>query len=201
MQRGENTLIKPACYINDAAFDLLYPESIQKLSREHWTPMGVAMKSAKFLASGQGKKILDIGSGVGKFCLIGGHYYPEACFYGIEQRKELHQFAVSAKELTESKNVDFIHGNFTQIDLAEFDHFYFYNAFFENIASEGHIDQQIEHSTSLYHYYSGYLFKELDAKPSGTRLVTFHSLEDEVPPCYQLVDASVDFLLKMWIKK
>ncbi|WP_246197827.1 methyltransferase [Chitinophaga agrisoli] len=163
--------------------------------------MGVAKKSAKFLATEPGKKILDIGSGVGKFCLIGGHFSPEVSFHGIEQRQELYKFAISAKGLTGTRNVNFIHGNFTQIDFAEYDHFYFYNAFFENLASDGHIDQLTEYSTILYYYYSQYLFKELDAKPSGTRLVTFHSLEDEVPPSYQLVDATVDFLLKMWIKR
>lgn len=198
---GENTLIKVTCYLNDATFDLLYPESIRKLSGEHWTPMGVARKSAKFLASEPGKKILDIGSGVGKFCLIGGHSFPDVSFYGIEQRKELCELALYAKELTGTKNVDFIHGNFMQIDLAAFDHFYFYNAFFENLVVEGHIDEQVAYSTDLYHYYSRHLFKALDTKPSGTRLVTFHSSEDEVPPSYQLVDASVDFLLKMWVKR
>lgn len=197
----EPTLIKPTCYINDAVFDLLYPERIRKLSREHWTPMGIAKKSAKFLASGPGKKILDIGSGVGKFCFIGAHCFPEVSFYGIEQREELYRYALAVRKLTAAKNVDFIHGNFTQIDLADFDHFYFYNAFFENLASEGHIDQQIEYSSTLYHYYSRHLFNALDAKPSGTRVVTFHSLEDEVPPSYQLVDATVDLLLKMWVKR
>ena len=123
---AEHTLIKPACYINDAVFDLLYPERIRKLSREHWTPMGIAKKSAKFLAAEPGKKILDIGSGVGKFCFIGAHYSPEVSFYGIEQREELYQYALATRELTAAKNVNFIHGNFTQIDLADFDHFYFF---------------------------------------------------------------------------
>ncbi|PSL45733.1 putative methyltransferase [Chitinophaga niastensis] len=192
---------KPTWYANDAAFDWLYPERIQQLSRRHWTPMEVAKKSARFLASEPGKKILDIGSGVGKFCLVGGYHFPDVTFYGIEQRKELYHFSLAAKELTEAKNVDFIHGNFTQIDLEDFDHFYFYNAFFENLASDGHIDQQMEYSTSLYQYYVRYMFKGLEDKPSGTRLVTYHSLEDEVPPSYQMVDATVDFLLKMWIKR
>ncbi|MFY0255538.1 methyltransferase [Chitinophaga sp. 30R24] len=197
----ENITLKPTWYINDAAFDWLYPERIQQLSRGHWTPMEVARKAAKFLAAGTGKKILDIGSGVGKFCLIGGYHFPEATFYGVEQRKELYHFALAAKELTASGNVNFINSNFTQIDLEDYDHFYFYNAFFENLVDEGQIDQQIEYSTSLYNYYSRYMFNALEDKPSGTRLVTFHSLEDEIPPSYQLVDATVDFLLKMWIKR
>ncbi|PSL26962.1 class I SAM-dependent methyltransferase [Chitinophaga ginsengisoli] len=188
-------------YINDAAFDWLYPARIQKLSRQHWTPMEVAKKAANFLATGEGKRILDVGSGVGKFCLIGGYHFPEATFYGVEQRKELHHFARAAKDLTEVKNVEFINANFTQIDFEEFDHFYFYNAFFENLVADGQIDQQMEYSTSLYNYYSRYMHNGLDSKPSGTRLVTFHSLEDEIPPSYQLVDATVDFLLKMWVKR
>jgi len=196
-----STLLRPACYRNDAAFDWLYPERIQQLSKRHWTPMGVARKSAHFLANGPGKKVLDIGSGVGKFCLIGAHYYPEVTFYGVEQRKELYNHALAAKEAAKVTNVDFIHGNFTQIDLDEYDNFYFYNSFFENLDDNDRIDHQIEYSASLYVYYSRFLFKALDNKPSGTRLVTFHSLENEVPPSYQVVDASIDLLLKMWIKR
>lgn len=191
----------PTWYVNDAAFDWLYPQRIQQLSRRHWTPVEVARKAARFLATGLGDRILDVGSGVGKFCLIGGHHYPESTFYGIEQRKELHNFARSAQRLTGVENVQFIHGNVTQIDFDDFDHFYFYNAFFENLAEDGHIDQDTEYSASLYHYYCRQMFQGLAHKPGGTRVVTFHSLEDEIPPTYQLVDASVDFLLKMWVKR
>lgn len=188
-------------HANDAAFDWLYPERIQQLSKRHWTPVEVAKKSAAFLATGTGNRILDIGSGVGKFCLIGGCCYPEAMFYGVEQRKELYHFARAAREATGLENVDFINGNFTQLDFNGFDHFYFYNAFFENLVEDGQIDQELEYSVSLYKYYTRFMFKELDNKPGGTRLVTFHSLEDEVPPSYHLVDATVDLMLKMWIKR
>lgn len=187
--------------MTDAAFDWLYPERIQLLSRRHWTPLGVAKKAAQFLADVPGKKILDIGSGVGKFCLIGAHFFPEAFFHGVEQRRELYHYSLAAREATQTGNADFINANFTQVDLSEYDSFYFYNAFFENLDGKDRIDQQIEYSTSLYVYYSRYLFKALENKPSGTRLVTFHSLEDEVPPSYQVVDASIDLLLKMWIKR
>ncbi|SFE84652.1 Putative methyltransferase [Chitinophaga sp. CF118] len=191
----------PIWYENDAAFDWLYPERIQKLSKRHWTPLEIAKKAARFLAQDPKKKVLDIGSGVGKFCLVGAHFFPDVSFHGIEQRKELYHYSLAAKELTETRNADFINVNFTQVDLDAYDSFYFYNAFFENLAKEDHIDQQIEYSFSLYTYYSRYLFKALDNRPSGTRLVTYHSLEDEVPPSYQLVDATVDFLLKMWVKR
>lgn len=196
-----STLLKPSCYVNDAAFDWLYPEKIQQLSRRHWTPISIAKTAARFLAHQPGKKILDIGSGVGKFCLVGARFYPESTFFGIEQREELHQQAMEAKEVMQARNAHFIHGNFTQTDLSAYDGFYFYNSFFENLVDQDQIDDKVEQSTSLYNYYSRYLFKKLTSSASGTRLVTFHSLEDEVPPCYQLVDTSMDLMLKMWIRR
>src|SRR5215470_16048122 len=108
-------LVKPNCFLNDGAFDWLYPERIQRLSRRHWTPLGVARKSAHFLANAPGKRILDIGSGVGKFCLVGGHYYPDALFFGVEQREELYNLATDARDMTGKFNVEFIHGNFTHL--------------------------------------------------------------------------------------
>ncbi|NIG56697.1 class I SAM-dependent methyltransferase [Chitinophaga sp. Cy-1792] len=191
----------PAWNKNDVSFDWLYPEPVQQLSKRHWTPMPVALRAARFLASRKDVKILDIGSGVGKFALLAAFHNPEASFYGIEQREDLHEHALSAKAMTGIRNATFIHGNLTQLDLQDFDNFYFYNAFFENLVSTGHIDQSIEYSSSLYHYYCRYLFRELDKKPRGTRLVTYHSMEDEIPPSYQLVDTTVDLLLKMWIKQ
>lgn len=197
----EAAFTTPIWYLTDASFDWLYPERIQQMSKRHWTPMEVAKKAAAFLTREGGKKILDIGSGVGKFVLLGAHYFPGSFFYGVEQRSELHHYALAAKEYTKTINSEFIHGNFTQVDLAAYDHFYFHNAFFENLDTKDRIDHQIDYSTSLYQYYCRYLYKELDDKPAGTRLVTFNSLEDEVPPSYVLVDASEDFLLKMWMKK
>jgi SAM-dependent methyltransferase len=197
---GDITL-KKIVYSSDTAFDWLYPKRIQELSRLHWTPLEIAKQSAKFLAAGAGKRILDIGSGVGKFCLIGAHYFPEATFYGVEQRKELYHFAQSAKERIKAQNVNFLNENFTQIDFSAYDHFYFYNSFFENIVDQGQIDHDVEYSTSLYNYYSRYMLKGLENRPSGTRLVTYHGLGDEIPSSYQLVDASMDFLLRMWIKR
>ncbi|MCF6406768.1 class I SAM-dependent methyltransferase [Chitinophaga filiformis] len=192
--------MRPTWFMADASFDWLYPERIQQMSRRHWTPMRIAKKAAGFLAE-EGKKVLDIGSGVGKFTLIGAHYYPRSFFYGVEQRSELHHYALAAQEYTKTENAAFINLNFTQVNLAAYDHFYFYNAFFENLATRDTIDHHIEYSDSLYQYYSRYLYRELDRKPAGTRLVTYHSLHDEIPPAYRLVETSADFFLKMWVKR
>jgi hypothetical protein len=102
--------------------------------------------------------------------------------------------------LLELGNVKFLHGNFTELDLGRYDHFYFYNAFYENLVGTDKIDNSIHYSSELYHYYNRYLYRQLEKMPAGTRLATYHSLEDEVPPGYHVVGSEAGNLLKCWIK-
>ena len=191
--------LNASLFNSDASFDWLYPEHCQLLSLKHWTPLAIARKAAEFLAVPD-MRVLDIGSGVGKFCLTAGYFFSNTFFYGVEQRHELICLAEEAKGYVKLPNVNFIHANITQVNFKEFDHFYFYNSFYENIDPLNQIDDTIEISESLYTYYTQYLFKILCEKPTGTRLVTFHSLEQEIPPDYKLADVSYNTLLKMWIK-
>ncbi len=188
-------------FSSELRFNELYPQFISELSRRHWTPLLIAKKASDFLATGKGARILDIGSGVGKFCLTAAYYHPECLFYGVEQRKELIGYAESVCNRMELKNVFFLHGNFTQLDFKKYDHFYFYNSFYENVAGTETIDDNIAYSAELYHYYNRYLYSFLQHKPSGTRIATYHSLEDEIPPEFHVVGSEVNNLLKYWIKE
>jgi SAM-dependent methyltransferase len=185
---------------DDREFHHLYPPVIQRKAIRHWTPLQVSRCVAQFLVTKTGSRVLDIGSGVGKFCLAAGYYEPGGMFYGIEQRKDLHDIAVGIKSELQLKNVFFIHGNFTQLNLAAYDHFYFFNSFYENLDGTEKIDTSIQYSSSLYNYYNRYLYKQLEQLPQGTRIATYHSLEDEIPPCYYVVKTHFDNLLKFWIK-
>ena len=185
---------------SDEEFDRLYPVSIQILARRHWTPLAVSRKAANFLAAENNVRILDVGSGVGKFCLAASYYNPNAFFYGVEQRKSLVRHAEAAKKILDFENVSFFNGNFTLLDLRNYDHFYFYNSFYENLDCTTKIDESIEYSGELYNYYNRYLYKQLEHMPAGTRLAAFHSLEDEMPPGYHLVGVEMSNLLKFWIK-
>jgi SAM-dependent methyltransferase len=198
--RSQDDVIDPALFRKDTAFDDLYPEHIQALSAMHWTSVDIARKAGAFLAI-PGARVLDIGSGVGKFCLIAGFLHPETAFYGIEQRKELYTFAEIAKEDIDLANVHFIHGNLTALDFTGFDHFYFYNPFYENIEPDSRIDYSVNISFELYHRYSRLVYEMLDSKPPETRLVTFHATDSQVPPGYTLVNNSYSRALKMWIKE
>lgn len=187
-------------FASDDQFHYLYPPSMRLLAVKHWTPLHITWRIAQYLAPAEHVRVLDIGSGIGKFCLAAAWCMPSACFFGVEQRKDLVVHAETARKVLGLDNVQFIHGNFTRLDFDQYDHFYFYNSFYENLVATDKIDDNIAYSSELFNYYNHYLYKKLDEKPPGTRLVTFHSLEEEIPPSYQLVEAQVEDLLKLWIK-
>lgn len=165
---------------SDEIFNQLYTSKIQALSGRHWTPLSVSRKAADFLAA--------------------AYHKPQSYYTGIEQRKYLVDIADSTRIKLNLVNCDFIHGNFTQIDFNGYNHFYFYNSFYENLTGTDKIDNNIDYSGELYNYYNRYLFRQLELRPAGTRLATYHSLEDEIPPSYHIVGTGFDNLLKFWIK-
>jgi SAM-dependent methyltransferase len=186
---------------SDTQFHKLYPESVQVLSGNHWTPLSVARKAANFLAAEKGARILDIGSGIGKFCLAAAWYRPRAFYTGVEQRNDLVEYSKIAQSGLGLNNVSFIHGNFTEVDFKNYDHFYFYNAFYENVAHAEKIDDSIPYSIELYNYYNYYLYKQLNEMPSGTRVATFYGIEEIMPPGYHIGGSEVDDLLKYWVRE
>ncbi|MCC6289798.1 MAG: methyltransferase domain-containing protein [Chitinophagaceae bacterium] len=187
-------------FTSDAWFNKLYPSHIQTLAHRHWTPLNIAKMAAGFLAADDNVSILDIGSGVGKFCLSAAYFKPGAVYYGVEQRKNLVQYANNAASQLGLENVNFIHGNFTQLSFKNFDHFYFYNSFYENLVDTDKIDDSIDYSGELYHYYARFLYRQLSNTVSGTRLCTFHSMEDEIPRSFCEVGGALNGLLKFWMK-
>lgn len=187
-------------FISDDKFHKLYPASMRALARMHWSPLYVIQKVVSYLAVSDTVKVLDIGCGVGKFCLAGAYYKPAVAFYGVEQRKNLIAIAEAAQKKLGIQNAHFINRNFTQLDLCEYDHFYFYNAFFENLDGTEKIDNEIVYSNELYNYYSIYLYNQLEKMRVGTRIATYCSWDDEIPPCYQLAETHFNNLLKFWIK-
>jgi SAM-dependent methyltransferase len=187
-------------FASDKVFNSLYPKPIQEVAEKHWTPLVVAEKAATFLAASPDAKILDIGSGSGKFCLTAAHCHPLSLFYGIEQRASLVALSNELAEKLKLENVFFICDNITNIDFNNYDNFYFYNSFYENITGTQKIDFSVTYSEELYNYYNRFLFKQLAKKPAGTRLVTYHSFGSEIPSDYEIVHTDYNEFLKFWVK-
>lgn len=185
--------------IEDEKFDQIYPVRIRKLSALQWTPVRVAAEAAKLLATVPGTRVLDIGCGPGKFCLVGAAL-TNGRFTGIEQRADLATVARKAAARLQSANVEIIHGNVTEIAFADYDAFYLYNPFEENMARGQKIDSAIPLSPVLFKRYNNYVATNLGSMPIGTRVVTYAGYADEIPACYQCELALFRDELKLWVK-
>jgi hypothetical protein len=186
--------------MNDLTFDSLLPKDISVLADRHWTPADVAKMAAEFLVTKINIKVLDIGSGVGKFCLIGAGN-TEGLFHGVEQRANL--VAISKTLAAEQKvsNVSFVHANITAIDFTDYEAFYFYNPFYENIDETLTIDHHVSKQEQLFFEYSDYVKTQFQKLPIGTRLATYFGAWSEIPTGFELVQSAFNDLLQLWIKK
>ena len=182
--------------ISDHEFDKVYPKSIRTLSDLHFTSVKVAKLASDFLCE-KSNPVLDIGAGVGKFCMIGSSW-TKGEYIGVEQRANLCEIANQVIERYELDRVSMVNANILDIPFSEFKSFYFFNAFHENICKDDPIDQSTDLGRHLYDAYVKYMREELDSMPQGTRLVTYYGFLKEVPKSYKLVHEAEGGPLKFW---
>lgn len=187
---------------SDRIFDGLFPEPVRRVSSRFWTPINVARKAAHLLAEGDGP-VLDVGAGVGKFCIIGA-LTTNAEFHGLEHRKELVSIANAVIDvLGLSERAHVLHGTLHDVDWSRYSSFYFCNPFEENIFPDARrFDEKVPLSKTRFHEDTARVERELDAAPVGTRVVTFHGLGGRVPATYRLMPDKTrgNPLMRMWIK-
>ncbi len=68
---GAAEALKAGASPSDKTFDGVYPKSLQAISAGHFLPVAVAVRAAHLFEEANVQKVLDVGSGVGKFCVIG----------------------------------------------------------------------------------------------------------------------------------
>jgi len=191
--------IKTNREISDQEFDKVFPNHIRKVSELHFTSIQVAKEASSYLAE-RSSTILDIGAGVGKFCMIGS-VWAKGKYVGVEQRSSLCEIANRVIARYSLDQVDMVNSNITNIPFKEFKAFYFFNAFHENLYTLDAIDDTVPISRDLYSEYSSYFKEQLDLMPSGTRIVTYHSHLKELPESYVLKHSSFRRDLKFWERK
>jgi predicted RNA methylase len=196
----------------ESTFDALYPHDLYDLSRTHWTPVPVALEAARMLVTEPGFRVLDVGSGCGKFCLI-AVLASEGVFTGIELRPRLDEEARRAKGLlsghTEAMNrVEFFCGDMQALDWGLFDGFYFYNPFYENLLEDTPrerqiIDHEIELGSGHYFDLTRVVRRKLEEAKAGTRVVSYHGIGIPLPVGWHRQETrsigSGD--LELWIKR
>lgn len=184
--------------VTDADFNAIYPEKIQTLSKRHWTPVRVAKTASEFLVSKPGARVLDIGSGAGKFCMIGAAH-TKGYFTGVEQREDLVELAKKLSSMYRLRHVEYVHSNITAIDFRFYNAFYFYNPFYENVCGDS-IDNAVRLDIKLYDVYSSYVAEQLSGLPVGARLAVYHASSTIVPQSFKLVDTLYSGSLNLWDK-
>ena len=185
--------------VGDKDFNSIYPKKIKEVADLHFSPILISKIAASYLVEGKYSKILDIGAGAGKFCMIGSAC-TEGIFTGIEQRKSLYKLAVQISRRYNLANVKFINANIVDIPFKDFNAFYFYNSFYENISISCKLNDEVELKRELYTEYSDYVKEQLDSMPIGTKLVTYYSFLKEIPDSYSVKISMIDEKLKMWEK-
>jgi len=188
--------------ITEDSFDFIFPEFIRRRSLDFWTPIEVARRAAEFLAPEPDARVLDVGSGVGKFCIVGAAM-TGASFSGVEQRANLVEIAKTAAREFQISRVDFTVGTIEDIDWCQFDAFYLFNPFEENVfANHGALDRSVVLSEARFWADVAFVERKLARLPVGVRVATFHGFGGRIPPSYELVAQHplCGAVLRFWTK-
>lgn len=186
--------------IDDARFDQLFPTELRDLSALHWTPIDIARRAAQMLSSAGSARILDVGSGIGKACLV-ATLSSSCSWWGVERDPALVAAANrAAKFLGVEDRARFIAGDAWQIDWDHFDGFYFYNPFSSLLLNE-HTSPFVRYGTILHNVRRAE--QRLATARAGTSVVTYHGFGGDMPAGYEIVlrePAGSDELI-LWIHR
>lgn len=172
--------------VDDRDFDRLFPKEAQKLAHIHWTPVSVALAAARFLTAEKPEaRILDVGAGGGKFCLVAalgtkGH------FTGIEADTALVDAAKAVAKQHKIERTRFLVGDALALDWSVFDGLYLYNPF-----SGEAFEEQVRRAR-----------QKLEALPAGSRVAAFYGYGGALPAGFT-VEAEARMgagVLNLWVK-
>ena len=186
--------------VTDDRFDRLFPNSHRLRSHFHWTPVEVALRVAELLAASSCRRVLDVGSGVGKLCLIGAAS-TAASWVGIEANATMVRVADdAARLLCIDRNVEFICGDATVHDWAAFDAIYMFNPFAEHLIDLSRTPEQRRDR------FVGAVERarfQLARVRIGTYVVTYHGFGGVLDDDFELVhhEPARHDRLCMWIRR
>jgi protein-L-isoaspartate O-methyltransferase len=185
--------------VSDAEFDALYPAELRDRSELQWTSVAIALRAARLLDAPPGAQVLDVGSGVGKTCLV-ARLATGVQWWGVERDRVLVDAANHAAwQLGIRDDARFIHADAWEIDWARFDAFYFFNPFPALPDAPGNAFQKY-----------GAFVRECERAEqrlaelrSGVRVVTYHGFGGDMPDELELIarePAGTD-ALQLWLRR
>lgn len=185
--------------VTDESFDAIYPFAVSAVSCAHWTPVRVAVRIVELLHLRRDERLLDVGAGVGKFCVVAAAR-SGAGVRGVERRPDLASVGREAARRY-GVDVDIALGSFEAEDPRAFDAVYVFNPFTEEIALEGVDDDALDAERAVCDVSAAERF--LEAARPGMRLVTFCGFGGNVPSAYEQEAKEVwdEGALELWVKR
>jgi precorrin-6B methylase 2 len=185
--------------VPDDAFDEVYPEVVRRVSSAHWTPVRVCARVIALLGLPPGASLLDVGAGVGKFCIVAAAM-SRLRVRGIERHPELAEVGREAARRL-GIEVDIVEGAFEGKDAETIDAAYFFNPVAETDLLPG-----VVHAVSSPERVAADVAaaeKFLVAARAGVRIVTFCGFGGTVPPDYDRLahEAWEGGVLEVWEKR
>jgi hypothetical protein len=147
--------------------------------------------------------VLDVGAGVGKFCIVAAREVPTAKFVGVEWRPQLVRIAMLLARQAATTNAMFILADALEVNWSSYDSFYFFNPFAEQLFEPDEVlDATIAFEPANFTRYVNEVRQRLVRAPIGTRVATYHGFGGSRPPGYiRVEDGPVGpTRLELWIK-
>jgi predicted RNA methylase len=197
--RSLRRAVERAWPVPDRAFDALYPPAVREQSEQFWFPVRIARRAAALLVTDRTTRVLDVGSGPGKFCIVGALTTP-GTFVGIEHRQSLVEAARSAARRCNVHRTSFVHGTIESIDWRRFNAFYFYNPFAED--DFDHYDRSVDIGPERRLRDLEFARAFLEVAEPGSRVVTYHGLGAAMPGSF--VRTAFEYVgphvLELWVR-
>lgn len=177
--------------VSNSEFDALFPAEMRARSVSYWTPVRVATIAAHWLEINGATRVLDVGSGAGKFCSIGATV-TDAVFHGVERRAHLVEVAETlARRLGVAERTAFVVGDLDAVAFGDYDALYLYNPFYEGFNGPGSwFDETVEIGPAQARADIERIEDMLASLEVGVQLVTYHGYGGRVPDSFRLVQST-----------
>lgn len=167
-------------WVEDRYFDRLLPDALRAKSESFWSSVHVAQTAARWLEAAGARQVLDVGAGVGKFCVVASLTTGRRT-WGLERRGPL---VAEARKLAQALRADVVmeEGDLRVVEPQRFDAFYFYNPFAEHLVDKyERIDDTLVCSVDEYLRDARTVERWLRAAKVGTVMVTHNGLGGRIP--------------------
>ncbi|TGK78311.1 methyltransferase [Leptospira noumeaensis] len=172
--------------MTDEIWDSYLPEKFKVLSPYQWTPIPVIERTWKYLSEEQVKSVVDLGSGLGKFCiylsLLSKSSFP---IHGLEDREDLVLIADSLKRKWGVENINWERTNFLKQFPYGHSHYYCFNPLYETMKGNHSIDISKEKSANQFLKDLQTFKQNLILLKPKTKLITFHGFGGSYLPGFK----------------